>query len=59
MSITGLYRCGFYQTSFLLEVEEELQIKVLRVVRGLDTFTKSEKFAYEVLKSQGFFHADD
>jgi hypothetical protein len=59
MKVTSLDQCGFYNTSFLREIEEELQRKLFLVMRGLDTFTKSEKFAYEVLKSQGFFHTED
>ena len=53
--VTGLYNCGYYNTSFLREVERELQEKAFTVRSGLTNFTKAEQLAYMVLESQGFF----
>ena len=57
--ITGLHNCGYYNTSFLQEVESEIQSKVFQVQAGVDTFTKTEKLVYEILKRQGFFRPVD
>lgn len=57
--VTGLYDCGYYNTSFLREVEEELRCKAFRVSSGLDKFSKAEHLAYMVLKSQGGFFASE
>ena len=56
--VTGLYNCGYCNTSFLREVERELQEKAFTVRSGLDNFTKAEQLAYMVLESQGFFTCD-
>jgi hypothetical protein len=57
--VTGLYDCGYYDTSFLLSVEKELQRKAFQVKSGLDAFTKAEQLAYMVLDSQGFLSVED
>lgn len=53
--VTGLHNCGYYNTSFLREVERELQEKAFTVRSGLTNFTKAEQLAYMVLESRGFF----
>ena len=52
----GLYKCGYYESSFLRDVVEELQRKAFTVNTGLDEFSKAEQLAYMVLDVQGFFN---
>lgn len=54
--LTTFYNCGYYKTSFLREVEKEIQSKAFRVRSGLDVFSKAEQLAYMVLESQGYFN---
>lgn len=54
--LVGLYDCGYYKSSFLREVENELQSKAFVVKTGLTKFTKAEQLAYMVLQSQGYFN---
>lgn len=56
--VTGLYNCGYYDTSFLRDVEKELRCKAFLVSSGLDKFSKAEQLAYMVLESQGFFTSE-
>jgi len=54
----GLHNCGYYNASFLREVERELQSKAIVVRAGCASFSKADLLAYKVLESQGFFKSE-
>lgn len=57
--VVGLSMATYFDRSFLIEVEKEIQQKALKVRFGLETFTKAETLAYLVMENNGFFQVAD
>ena len=57
--VVRLSTATYFNRSFLIEVEKEIQQKALKVRFGLETFTKAETLAYLVMENNGFFQVAD
>lgn len=56
--IVSLNNTTWFYSSFLRELEKEIQGKAYEVQAGIDKFSKAEMFAYMVLQNNGYFEVD-